>query len=60
MVEPSEQPIPVYASPAAAEVVQRDDDGLSDMALGFECANPWLQIERWGQEAAASGPALYA
>lgn len=22
-----------------------------DMALGCECANPALQIERWGQEA---------
>jgi hypothetical protein len=22
-----------------------------DIALGFECADPALQIERWGQEA---------
>lgn len=26
-----------------------------DFALGCECADPSLQIERWGQEASASG-----
>jgi hypothetical protein len=25
-----------------------------DVALGCECADPWLQIERWGQEMQAS------
>jgi hypothetical protein len=30
--------------------VQWTDD---DLALGCECANPALQIERWGQEEAA-------
>ncbi|RYX91810.1 MAG: hypothetical protein EOO28_24470 [Comamonadaceae bacterium] len=29
------------------------DDRLADIELGFECANPWLQIETWGQDASA-------
>ncbi|RYG12786.1 MAG: hypothetical protein EON92_07385 [Burkholderiales bacterium] len=59
MAEPIQQPIPLYASPALA-AVQTVDDAASDIALGFECANPWLQIERWGQEGASSSAALYA
>jgi hypothetical protein len=27
-----------------------------DIAIGCECANPALQIERWGQEASAQPP----
>jgi hypothetical protein len=27
-----------------------------DYALGCECADPALQIERWGQEASATDP----
>jgi hypothetical protein len=40
------------ASTAAADLspCRWSDD---DVALGCECANPTLQIERWGQEASA-------
>ena len=27
-----------------------------DFAIGFECANPALQIERWGQESEGALP----
>ena len=27
----------------------------ADFALGAECANPMLQIERWGQDGSAPG-----
>ena len=30
-----------------------------DVALGCECADPALQIERWGQEAAQLPPSQY-
>ena len=30
-----------------------------DIPLGCECANPALQIERWGQESPASLPDTY-
>lgn len=30
-----------------------DDEHDDDFALGLECANPALQIEVWGREAAA-------
>jgi hypothetical protein len=42
---PSTPPGP--ALPAAVELAPP----LDDMALGFECAYPFLQIERWGLEA---------
>lgn len=44
-------------SPAAAPQGASLGDGstlwgvLDDLALGCECANPALQIERWSQEA---------
>ena len=38
------------AHAAGAYVESRIDD---DVPLGCECANPALQIERWGQEAQA-------
>lgn len=31
-----------------------------DFALGWECANPALQIEVWGREADAQTPQRYA
>ncbi|HSH90173.1 MAG TPA: hypothetical protein VK996_09300 [Ramlibacter sp.] len=37
--------------PGAQLPVQWNDD--DDLALGCECANPALQIERWGQEEAS-------
>jgi hypothetical protein len=40
------QALPTSQTMLVAELI--DDD----VALGFECAAPWLQIERWGQESA--------
>jgi hypothetical protein len=44
------------ASPNAMQMAM--DSSVSsddfDYALGFECADPALQIERWGQEALGS------
>ena len=37
-------------SPAPAMPAAHDEE---DFALGWECANPALQIEAWGAEAAA-------
>jgi hypothetical protein len=50
-----QQPQPTLIRPAspvqaAAYVESCFDD---DVPLGCECANPALQIERWGQEAQA-------
>jgi hypothetical protein len=48
---------PLHATGAVIDAASRwvqDDD---DVMLGCECANPALQIERWGQEDAAA-PAL--
>ena len=42
------------AMPVVIDVAQGFDD--ADYALGCECADPSLQIERWGQEAPASDP----
>ena len=45
------QPTPVSSAtgqmPAFVPVLDADFD--DDYALGFECANPSLQIERWSQ-----------
>jgi hypothetical protein len=38
------------AMPVVFEAAPSFDD--ADYALGCECADPSLQIERWGQEAA--------
>jgi hypothetical protein len=40
----------VPASPAAVDALSGDD---ADFALGCECADPVLQIERWMQVARA-------
>ena len=37
------------AMPMALDAIASSED--FDYALGCECANPALQIERWGQEA---------
>ena len=37
--------------------VALDAPAEDDFALGFECAYPSLQIERWMQEARAAGDA---
>ena len=37
------------AMPMALDSIASSED--FDYALGCECANPALQIERWGQEA---------
>lgn len=42
-------------TPAAMDAVARWDDDI-DYALGCECADPALQIERWRQEAAGGEP----
>jgi len=53
MSEPSQEPLPsMRPQPAAlATAAHWSDD---DLALGCECADPSLQIERWGQENAAA------
>lgn len=40
--------------PANAQALAWDFD--DDLALGCECANPALQIERWDQEHEAAAP----
>jgi hypothetical protein len=39
---------------AAGSVTEIGDHGVLDeeVPLGWECANPALQIERWGEDAA--------
>ena len=48
------EPQPAQPSNRSGAAVERapmsDED---DVALGWECANPALQIERWGQDVAA-------
>jgi hypothetical protein len=43
--------------PLAAADAVRCPDSSADYALGCECANPALQIERWQQETAAPATA---
>lgn len=48
----SEQPSavpPGRIDPSLVPILDEDDD----FELGFECANPALQIERWGQDETA-------
>ncbi len=55
MPDPTPLPHQFDRSPPAAALVGVPAYGLSvdeDIALGCECADPALQIERWGQEAA--------
>ena len=42
--------------PAAAEAVAHWAAEDYDFALGCECADPALQIERWGQESSGAEP----
>lgn len=50
------QPSPALTAnvPANAQVMAWDLD--DDLAIGCECANPALQIERWDQEHDAVAP----
>lgn len=45
---------------AVIEVQARWLSPENDLALGCECANPALQIERWGQESAFSKKGFFA
>lgn len=50
---PDMQPsMPNAAMPAGFESAPAFED--CDYALGCECADPALQIERWGQESASA------
>jgi len=54
MPEPTQLPHQFDRNPPAADWVGTTSCRLSmddDVALGCECADPALQIERWGQEA---------
>jgi hypothetical protein len=54
MPDPSQQPLPFNGARPGAALVETSARWLStdeDLALGCECADPALQIERWGQEA---------
>lgn len=55
MPDTSQQPsIKADARPTAAMLDNaRQPQVDDDLALGCECADPWLQIERWGQEVQA-------
>ncbi len=53
MPDTSQKPsIKSEARPSATlpEAVAARPQADDELALGFECADPWLQIERWGQE----------
>lgn len=53
MPEPSQQPLPSTHPDPAASLVATTARWLAvddDLALGCECADPSLQIERWSQE----------
>lgn len=49
-------PQPTNTVPTAQTLAEAPSEGMAawfydDVPLGCECANPALQIERWGQEA---------
>jgi hypothetical protein len=46
----SQQPSQLPADAPVIDTTARWLDEHSDESLGCECANPALQIERWGQE----------
>ena len=48
---PAHSSTPPQAARAAAQAAALADD--EDLALGWECANPALQIDVWGTEASA-------
>jgi hypothetical protein len=50
-MSPAQSSTPIGAAGFAAELPRRLDE--DDVALGWECANPALQIEVWRLEAAA-------
>lgn len=52
-MQPSTPSSAALAAAAESATVSGFED--SDFALGCECADPSLQIERWGQEAAGDG-----
>ena len=54
MPDTLQQPLPFSGTRPSAGLVDTTARWLSadeDLALGCECADPSLQIERWGQEA---------
>ena len=53
MPDPTQLPHRSDRNPPAAALVSAAANRLmdDDIALGCECADPALQIERWGQEA---------
>ena len=52
MDDPQQQPAP-SSSRAAGDTAPTTQD--EEAVLGWECANPALQIERWGQETSPPG-----
>lgn len=58
MANPSRQPDPMKADAPSFETVMAHDESHADAELGFECANPWLQIESWAQDASGR-PGLF-
>jgi hypothetical protein len=45
---------PAASKPMMGNIVDASNCPFDDdLAIGCECANPALQIERWGQEASA-------
>jgi hypothetical protein len=50
---PDMQSMPNAAMPATIDAAPAFDD--FDFALGCECADPALQIERWSQENSSPG-----
>ena len=59
MSEPTQQPLSPARTQPAMMIVATTARWLGideDVALGCECADPALQIERWGQEVATLEP----
>jgi hypothetical protein len=52
---PDMQPAMPAATPVPLAIDVASADADYDFALGCECADPSLQIERWMQEARAAG-----
>lgn len=60
MFDPFHQPPPIHRLPPApgqVETVASSPGFDDDLALGCESADPYLQIERWRQEALPLRPA---
>jgi hypothetical protein len=56
-METAQMPTPRPRAPEASKIQSPPSYQDDDMALGCECADPSIQIERWRAEIAAAEPA---